>query len=283
MPTRLRIRQMKLDDIPAVVRVANQAFLEGARRPKIGSRLVEHLTVWPGWSFVAEVRGESVGFLASRADPKQKQAQISWIAVHPNFWGRGVGGRLLSAIEKKAVRAKFAKVVTGTPFARKFYEKYGYTCRKIIHALVKDITRSESKKDTRLKMKQADLEDLPLVIESWDRRKARECLKVFFDIYEADQDKILLGFKQGKLVGGILGAAHERIPDLAEIRFLYGEDRGVQSGLIRNFEYQCSKKGMRWVGIIAGPGWLLKWLKENGYQEAKMDEWWSSYRMVKDL
>ncbi|MCX7778562.1 MAG: GNAT family N-acetyltransferase, partial [Armatimonadetes bacterium] len=93
----------------------------------IGKAFVQWMQRHRHCMFLAETEdGEAVGFLIGRCDGDK--ARIGWIAVHQTHWGRGVGGMLLSAIEQCAIERGIKVVETGTPFARTFYEKYGYEC-----------------------------------------------------------------------------------------------------------------------------------------------------------
>ena len=123
-----RIRQMRPSDAVAVVRIANQAFLETARLTSLmGRRFVQRMKGDRDCLFVAESDdGEVVGFVIGSC--KGGRATIGWIAVHPGHQGRGIGGMLLEAVEGKAMERGIRVVETGTPFARTFYEKYGYRC-----------------------------------------------------------------------------------------------------------------------------------------------------------
>lgn len=51
--------------------------------------------------FVAEERGDVVGFLECQVSENTEEATISWVHVDPARWEEGVGDQLLSAAEKR--------------------------------------------------------------------------------------------------------------------------------------------------------------------------------------
>jgi len=82
--------------------------------------------------FVAELNGETVGFVALSLDEQQKVGEISLNAVRPDRAGRGIGTQLyeFALDEMKAAGMKVAMVGTGgdpshAP-ARRAYEKAGF-------------------------------------------------------------------------------------------------------------------------------------------------------------
>ena len=88
----------------------------------------EKLTTW-----VAEVGGKAVGFVAYKVNDDSKIGEVYLLAVHPEYQNRGIGTALnLLALEKlKESGMKLAMVGTGgdeghAP-ARRSYEKAGYT------------------------------------------------------------------------------------------------------------------------------------------------------------
>lgn len=88
----------------------------------------EKITTW-----VAEVGGKVVGFVAYELNDNNKIGEIQLLAVHPEYQNHGIGTQLnIFALQKlKESGMKLAVVGTGgdeghAP-ARKSYEKAGYT------------------------------------------------------------------------------------------------------------------------------------------------------------
>ncbi|MEM2935898.1 MAG: GNAT family N-acetyltransferase [Candidatus Bathyarchaeia archaeon] len=135
----MTVRNTALRDVPGIVRVANQSFVEMARRTSIiGLGVMEWLIRQPEYQFVA-VDGEAVvGFLVGSVKKEDGEAVVHWIGIHPSHQRRGIGSMLMTAFEN-AARRHVGRAVTGTPFARGFYEKLGYRCTHIEHRLVKEI------------------------------------------------------------------------------------------------------------------------------------------------
>ena len=279
----IRIRQMRLADVPEVVRLCNQAFLEGARRPDVGARLVKSLREHRKYQFVATADGEIVGVLEGRVDEKKKTAGVWLLGVHPRFQRQGAGTRLMRAIERRARKDGLIKVEMGTPFARAFYEKCGYKCVRIRHSFIRDITCSEVQRPKSPKIRRADVEDLPEVIEAFPRKVAEQFIIAFYEDYEAERGLQILGYSNSRPVGAVAAKANEMSRELMELRLLYGRTREIEMAMLRAFEYECSKRGRRYVGVTENRSRAIKSLQKLGYEEAHEAFWWTSYHMEKDL
>jgi len=93
----------------------------------------ENFTTW-----VAEVDGKVVGFVAYELNDNNKIGEIQLLAVHPEYQNHGIGTELnIFALQKlKESGMKLAVVGTGgdeghAP-ARKSYEKAGYTALPLV-------------------------------------------------------------------------------------------------------------------------------------------------------
>jgi GNAT superfamily N-acetyltransferase len=112
------------------------------------SELSEPLAAGQLW-LVAEVDGEAVGevqaFIEEPADDGALQAQrdvelrrvyVNYIAVQAAFRSRGVGTRLMDAVEQWAREREVALIVTDTNLrsedAVRFYEQQGFTRQSVI-------------------------------------------------------------------------------------------------------------------------------------------------------
>lgn len=279
----IRIRQMRLADVPEVVRVCNQSFLESARRPGVGARLVQSLKEHPRYQFVATTDGKIVGVLGGRVEEKKKTAGVNLLGVHPRFQRQGVGSKLMRALERRARKDGLIKVEMGTPFARPFYEKCGYKCVRIRRSFIRDITRSEVRRPKTPQIRPADVEDLPKVIEAFPRKAAEQFLIAFYEDYEAESRLQILGFLNSRPVGAVAGRANEMYHELMELRLLYGRTREIEMAMLRASEYECSKRGRRYVGVTENRPRAIRRLKKIGYEEAHEAFWWTAYHMEKDL
>ncbi len=93
----------------------------------------ERITTW-----VAEVEGKVVGFVAYELNDNTKVGEVQLLAVHPGFQNHGIGTELNTfALQKlKESGMKLAVVGTGgdeghAP-ARRSYEKVGYTALPLV-------------------------------------------------------------------------------------------------------------------------------------------------------
>ena len=60
MQTHVQYRKVELDDLPQIVRIANQAFVEMGRLPaRFAKRALQHMKDYPEWQLLA-VRDEKV-------------------------------------------------------------------------------------------------------------------------------------------------------------------------------------------------------------------------------
>ncbi|WP_187345206.1 GNAT family N-acetyltransferase [Cystobacter ferrugineus] len=124
------------EDAAAVWAVQQAAFLPLAQRlPSRPTALGEdeacwrqHLECAPRRTVVVHVEGELVA--AGRVDGAVPQGELKRIAVHPAWQSRGVGRRLVEALESHARELGFVRLRAGTrrrlPDNRAFYERLGY-------------------------------------------------------------------------------------------------------------------------------------------------------------
>lgn len=75
----------------------------------------------------AELNGKLVGFIAADIRRRQQVAWIATIAVHPDFRGRGIGGRLMHVAEQRAGLPRMRlSVRASNRSAQKLYQGRGY-------------------------------------------------------------------------------------------------------------------------------------------------------------
>ena len=104
----------------------------GCRESK-AAQVHRAFTVEDPQTLVAEMDGRVAGFVTFHADPQRGVGEIGNNAVHPDFRGRGIAGRLYQQVIERfrAMGLRFAKVTTGLDEAhapaRRAYEKAGFT------------------------------------------------------------------------------------------------------------------------------------------------------------
>ena len=84
--------------------------------------------------YVAAYDGRPVGFATYLLRSADKTAELTWIGVHPSFHRKGIGRRLVTAIEGELKRKGFWRLEVHTVAATVEYEPYART-RSFYHAL----------------------------------------------------------------------------------------------------------------------------------------------------
>jgi ribosomal-protein-alanine N-acetyltransferase len=75
----------------------------------------------------AELDGKLVGFVAADIRRRQKVAWIATIAVHPDYRGRGIGGKLMDVAEERCGQPRMRlSVRKGNAAAQALYQGRGY-------------------------------------------------------------------------------------------------------------------------------------------------------------
>ena len=283
MAPRVAVRTPRWADIPALVRLASQAFLENARYP------ISAFESWQTkWRYVAEVDGAVAGFLFGRAPEGSAEAWIGLLAVHPAFQRRGVGRALVAAIEADAKRAKLEAVRVGTPFAVGFYKKTGYRIDSTEYALVRELigVTVDPPDEGAILIGRCDFEDLDSVISDLRGDDRARFLEQFFAAYREDSSRIFIAIDDSrpnpKIIGGAVGRRSERNRDLVEVRTLSGAKRS-RVELLDAIAYQSSKEGARWIGVRTRDQRFVNDLVNRGYEIAHLPEWWTLYYLMKTL
>ena len=151
MPDDVIIRALKPDDVETLAEIGLAAWTPvfEVRRKMVGDDIYD--TVWPdalerkanqirracepehaAHVRVAETGGKVAGFVTFYADVDAGVGEIGNNAVHPDFQGRGIGGRMYAAVfdELRAMGVRIVKVSTGGDDAhlpaRRAYEKAGF-------------------------------------------------------------------------------------------------------------------------------------------------------------
>ena len=131
-----------IDAAAEIWQAAHQARLgvipDGARKDRAISVLASRLALPDARFLLAERDGRVVGVLLAcqarendgAGEPVPGLLHISYVATHPEFWGRGIASQLLAGIASKA-RAMHNDalqlwVVTNNDRARALYERCGF-------------------------------------------------------------------------------------------------------------------------------------------------------------
>lgn len=279
-----RIRRMRPQDVVEVVRIANQAFLETARLTRrLGYGFAKYMLEGGELLFVAETEGgKVVGFVFGRRE--EDSAVIGWIAVHPEYQGRGIGGLLLKAVEDKARRTGLKTVITGTPFARSFYEKYGYECYRVERALLLELIGRTVKPPRDLDVRPLLLDDLPALASFMGDEEYLRFLMTYFSVYDSDPDMCLIGFRGKDVAGAVVGKRNEVYPDLVTLEELVVKDESHAYDMLDALTYAVSVKGYRWVGVrLPVRGLDEEELLRKGWKDAKLPSFWTRYHIRKHL
>jgi ribosomal protein S18 acetylase RimI-like enzyme len=152
MTMNLHIRPIRDDDIEDLVQLSLLAWVPVfiSFEQVLGSTIYK--LIWPDWrtsqkevvesvckddqkytTWVAELDGLVVGFLAYELNDKDRTGEVMLLAVHPEYQNRGIGTELNTfALERmKEGGMRLAVVETGGDSghapARRSYEKAGYT------------------------------------------------------------------------------------------------------------------------------------------------------------
>jgi [ribosomal protein S18]-alanine N-acetyltransferase len=122
------LREMTLDDMPAVMALEQELFPEDAWTPEM---LASEFAESPGRRLylVAEQDQALIGY-AGMLFTGGPEADILTLAVHPSRWGNGIGTALLEALVQEAAcrRCKqvFLEVREDNPRARDLYRRHGF-------------------------------------------------------------------------------------------------------------------------------------------------------------
>jgi len=132
------LRPFRPEDIPDLLDLYMEAYRE---HPEYGEASRQKARRYLNWlrrhsTFfqVAEVNGRLAGFVVVdtnwRDEYGERVGEIHEIAVHPDFWGKGVGARLLEAalafIRKQGLKRARLWVGEDNWRARQFYRRYGF-------------------------------------------------------------------------------------------------------------------------------------------------------------
>lgn len=278
----IRIRGLSCEDVLPLVRISNQAFLEHARFPEMGASAVRYIREHPGWQWGAFEGGRMVGFLLTEPRGERQRVAIRLIATAPGAQGQGVGGRLLNALEGRAREEGVSLLSVGTPFASRFYEKYGFKCAQVSLKVIKEIINRPVERPAGVAAVPLDFDGAGEVLARMEGDELRgRFLSAFLGGYRRDRGLALRIEKEGKPLGVVVGGVSEFYGDFAEARFLHVFGDGLED-LVGAFEAAVSTLGLRYVGFAPAED-QEKAFEAMGYDRAERDFFWTMYTLEKRL
>ena len=261
----ITVRKMTLRDLYYVIRIANMSFPFTGRRPSVvGPYIVNRLYQDPEFQFVANLNDKIVGFITCRRENESK-AELTYIAVHPAFRGKGVGKKLVRTLENSLRERgyKYLWLVT-QPMAKPFYENIGYKVFRIIYRLGLEILDKTIEKTTQ-KLRYMTLKDavkLASNVSDWDKM-----LSTFLRVYEKEPDKAIMISRDNKIIGFIISETDLYNKDFLIIKYAYYRSIEDLTKLLEATEYVASLKGYRWLGYSTEDLEMVKELKKLGWSE----------------
>jgi GNAT superfamily N-acetyltransferase len=278
----MKIRALTYADVIPLARVSNQAFLEHARYPEHAAQAADRVHDAPDWQWGAFQGSRMLGFLLAEPRPDKTSVAIRLIAAHPAAQGKGVGSRLLATLERQARKSGYPQISVGTPFARKFYERHGFKCRKISLRMIRDITRQPIGLAGGAVSRPLDLHSAEGVLSNLrpDDLK-RRFLSEFLRAFRRHRGLAIAVSRRGRLMGAVVGHIPDAAPDLAEARFHHVLD-GNPGPVVNAFECAASTLGLRHVGFSI-PTDQEATFRRLGYVRSEHDFFWTMYTLRKPL
>ena len=169
--TETEIRQMEIDDIPAVYHLGEKLFTSEESpilyRTWDAYEVTDYFSSDPEYCLVAEVDGQVVGFVLATTIEKEGTAwkrygYLSWIGVDEAFQGSRLGRRLCRMLEERlqeeGARMLIADTEGDNEGAIAFFKAMGFSPRSQHIWLAKTFTRS-TKRPAASKRKPANAAD----------------------------------------------------------------------------------------------------------------------------
>jgi GNAT superfamily N-acetyltransferase len=279
----LTIRKLSLEDALPLVRVSNQAFLEHARFADYGVQSVARIADCPGWQWGAFRGGELLAFVLNEPRPEKGHVAIRLIAVLPGA-GKGIGSRLLAAVEAQARAEGFPALRVGTPFARGFYEKNGFHLAKTDLKMIRDIACQAlpPEPESAPAMRLLGFPEAAAVLPRLEGDALRRAfLSAFLGNARRDGGLALLLGEPERPQGVAVGRVPELYRDFVEVVFHHAFGNEL-APLVRAFERRVSALGLRYVGLEV-PEDREREFEALGYSRAERDFYWTMYTLEKAL
>lgn len=276
------IRKLTLDDVLPLVRVCNQAFLEHARFAECGATTVMRICDHPHWQWGAFLGPQIVAFMHTEPQRDKGRVVIQLIAVQPGVMGKGVGSRLLAAVEAQARTDGFPTLRLGTPYARRFYEKNGFRLVKTNFRMIRDITCQELPGQADPAVRLLGFPEAAAILSRLDGEPLRRAfLSAFLANVRRDGGLMLLLGDPDRPRGVAIGRTPDLYRDFAEVVFHHAFDDQLVP-LVQAFERRVSELGLRYVGLEV-PEDRAGDLQALGYARSEQDFYWTMYTLEKQL
>ena len=129
--TTLSVREISPEDYPGVNSIARSLnptwFTESALEEIANALRHDH-------GFVAMQNEKQIGFVMYRLNDDNETADLTWMGVRPDFQRKGVGRRLVEAVEQALGKKGIHRIEVFTVAATVDYEPYALT-RRFYHAM----------------------------------------------------------------------------------------------------------------------------------------------------
>lgn len=278
----MNIRHLTFDDVIPLARISNQAFLEHARYPEHAAQAADRIHDAPDWQWGAFLGSRILGFILTEPRAGKERVSIRLLAVDPAAQGKGIGGRLIAAVEVQARKSGYPELRVGTPFARDFYERCGFSCVEIFLRMIRDITRQTVARARGSTVQALDLDTAADALRELRPDGVRhKFLAAFFRAYRRHRGLAIAVRRKGRLEAVAVGRLSETCPDLAEATFHHASAPALEP-LVRAFEHTVSTLGLRYAGF-SPPASQEKSFKKLGYRRSEHDFFWTMYTLRKPL
>jgi [ribosomal protein S18]-alanine N-acetyltransferase len=129
----VNLRQMTLDDMPAVMALEQELFPEDAWPPEMFANELAEVAEATGSGrrrYLVAVADATVTGYAGMLFSDGAEADVLTLAVDPGNWGQGIGTALLEALLDEAAQRKcaqvFLEVRKDNPRAQSLYRRHGF-------------------------------------------------------------------------------------------------------------------------------------------------------------
>ena len=291
----LTLRNLTLSDVPAMMRLAAQSFIELGRLPsRFAGALIPKLQQFPDWQwgaylddtlagFIVGSPAETVGF-QSYPTLSGPAATISWIAVDSTVKGRRVGRTLLEHFERFCHGIGYPVMIIGTPFAKGFYEKCGYTTLRPVTRLVRDILGIPVAPPSAGTARMLDIEDINTLLEKLPAEEHLKFLTAWAGVYETEPDKVLAIEENGELLAVVAAPTDPYCYDLMRTTYLWVASEQAAALAVEHLLYLVSKRGKRYAGLDCGRNdTLIAAGQQGGFVPSELPSFWMQYWLEKSL
>lgn len=148
----MEIRQITLDDIPAVYRLGKKSFIDNKKEESFVygywslQQLAQMIEEYPHLMLVATEEGKIAGFVLGHPTYEGilNIGYLEWIAVDPEFMRQGLATRLIESLLEIYKEKGETRIVTdvkgvNVPSMKLFQNKFGFEVRETVSFLVKQL------------------------------------------------------------------------------------------------------------------------------------------------